>query len=343
MLVRKGSTLVEVLVAIFVMGIGLLAILALFPLGAYRMAEAIKASRCANIAESGDAIANMWKIRSNSILQPNPNGVDLYLNPSGIPGFAGPPTPISSSSSGPSYPILIDPTGYVSAFPSPSASWVAGNPNYGISRCNVSFVNAATAQVDALTWFSFQDELIFNSSATPDFSLVVSPYFERDIRYSWAFLCQRPVAGNTSMVNLTTLVFNRRPLSLGGNIGMPEYVYGGAGNNTYFDLTRNVVSIDFSATGFSPGTLPPVRPGEWIMDASLDPTNNIPHAYFYRVVSITQIGATTVELEVQTPFRGFPLGTTLTNVAPWTNAPFLNRLIVLEGLVEVFDRGPGPG
>src|SRR5438445_5830278 len=103
---RKGSTLVEVLVAIFVMGIGLLAVLALFPLGAYRMAHAIQAARCVNIAESCDGIANMWKIRSNSVLQPNPNAADLYLNP------GGGATALLSSSSAPSYPVLIDPTGY---------------------------------------------------------------------------------------------------------------------------------------------------------------------------------------------------------------------------------------
>ncbi len=38
---RRGITLIEVLVAIFIMAIGLLAILTLFPLGALRMAEAL--------------------------------------------------------------------------------------------------------------------------------------------------------------------------------------------------------------------------------------------------------------------------------------------------------------
>ena len=43
---RPGTTLVEVLVAIFVMGIGCLAILAMFPLGAMNMARSIKDDRC---------------------------------------------------------------------------------------------------------------------------------------------------------------------------------------------------------------------------------------------------------------------------------------------------------
>ena len=44
---RAGVTLIEVLVAIFIMGIGLLALLTLFPLGALRMAKAIQDDRAA--------------------------------------------------------------------------------------------------------------------------------------------------------------------------------------------------------------------------------------------------------------------------------------------------------
>ena len=45
-----GSTLIEVLVAIFVMGVGLLALLTLFPLSALEMAQAIPDDRTATIA-----------------------------------------------------------------------------------------------------------------------------------------------------------------------------------------------------------------------------------------------------------------------------------------------------
>jgi hypothetical protein len=49
---RFGVTLIEVLSAIFVTGIGLLAILVLFPLGALSMAQAIKDDRTAAIADA---------------------------------------------------------------------------------------------------------------------------------------------------------------------------------------------------------------------------------------------------------------------------------------------------
>src|SRR5262245_12543666 len=59
---RNATTLVEVLVAIFIMGVGLLAILALFPLGALQMAQALKDDRAAQAAGNATALARViWK------------------------------------------------------------------------------------------------------------------------------------------------------------------------------------------------------------------------------------------------------------------------------------------
>src|SRR5205823_12115776 len=44
---RPGTTLTEVLMAIFIMGIGLMALLTLFPMGAVQMAQALKDQRAA--------------------------------------------------------------------------------------------------------------------------------------------------------------------------------------------------------------------------------------------------------------------------------------------------------
>jgi hypothetical protein len=54
---QAGTTLLEVLAAIFVMGVGLLALLTLFPLGALEMAQAIKDDRTAAVANSATALA----------------------------------------------------------------------------------------------------------------------------------------------------------------------------------------------------------------------------------------------------------------------------------------------
>lgn len=59
---RNATTLTEVLIAIFIMGIGLMAILALFPLGAVQMAQALKDQRAAEAAGNAAAMARIiWK------------------------------------------------------------------------------------------------------------------------------------------------------------------------------------------------------------------------------------------------------------------------------------------
>ena len=58
---QAGVTLLEVLVAIFVMGIGLLALLTLFPLGALEMAEAIKDDRTGSAASNAAMLSDVAK------------------------------------------------------------------------------------------------------------------------------------------------------------------------------------------------------------------------------------------------------------------------------------------
>src|SRR4051794_38453099 len=60
---RAGVTLVEVLVTIFIMGIGMLALLVLFPLGALNMAQALKDDRCGHAAATAESIAVAQDIR----------------------------------------------------------------------------------------------------------------------------------------------------------------------------------------------------------------------------------------------------------------------------------------
>ncbi len=59
---QAGTTLVEILVAIFVMGLGLLALLTLFPLGALEMARAIEDDRTAAIAVDAVALGQAGRV-----------------------------------------------------------------------------------------------------------------------------------------------------------------------------------------------------------------------------------------------------------------------------------------
>jgi len=54
---QAGTALVEVLIAIYVTGIGLLALLTLFPLGALEMAEAIQDDRTAAVAANARVVS----------------------------------------------------------------------------------------------------------------------------------------------------------------------------------------------------------------------------------------------------------------------------------------------
>jgi hypothetical protein len=59
---RRAVTLTEVLIAIFLMGIGLMAILSLFPLGAAQMAQALQDQRASEAATTAAAFARvLWK------------------------------------------------------------------------------------------------------------------------------------------------------------------------------------------------------------------------------------------------------------------------------------------
>ncbi len=53
---RQGLSLAEVLIALLILALGMMGILALFPLGAKQMADAIKDERTAQLAEMGEGL-----------------------------------------------------------------------------------------------------------------------------------------------------------------------------------------------------------------------------------------------------------------------------------------------
>src|SRR5207302_679219 len=97
MVQRDGVTLIEVLVAIFVMGLGMIALLTLFPLGVLQMAQAIKDDRTAIAAANAASVAKVWNIRVDD------NVSQYYKNPVGTFGLPD----ASAGSSG--YPVYVDP------------------------------------------------------------------------------------------------------------------------------------------------------------------------------------------------------------------------------------------
>jgi prepilin-type N-terminal cleavage/methylation domain-containing protein len=343
---RTGVTLVEVLVAIFVMGIGLMALLTLFPIGMLRMAQAIRDSRSAEAGDTAYSILLMQDIRNDPLVITDGAVPDFFKNPYPTGGLP------SADDFGESYPILVDPIGYRSV---PNPDWVGNIPG-SLRRRSVKFVNDPTPAVmnlNVLRSFSLWDDINFDSTVVPGApqSVTGTQTVLRETRYSWAYVFRRPQTSNRSIVDCTVVVFDKRPLALNGNLNLGEWVYPQAGLNqlggTYFNPTKNTITI-FYTGGATPA--PPIRPGDWIMDATLVTNNNANpatgsgHAYFYRVVAGEDLivgGQTCARYEVQQPIRGFTTAPNATD--PVTNAPnsaYQGTAIVIEGIADVYEKGP---
>src|SRR5947209_185623 len=111
---RRGVTLTEVLVAIFIMGIGLLALLVLFPLGALTMAQAVKDDRTGHAAANGIAVAKAMNVRNNfagaTNAYTNPYFAPQAMSTTSLPDLNWYGANISSPGfgyDGPSYPVYV--------------------------------------------------------------------------------------------------------------------------------------------------------------------------------------------------------------------------------------------
>jgi hypothetical protein len=307
-MIRSGTTLIEVLVAIFVTALGLLGILALFPLGAVSMAQAIKDSRCAQASANAFALAEALNIR-NDPLVPD----DLFKNQGGIP----------ANLDGPSYPVFVDPIGL--SLGSRSAYLPEGLPQQlAIPRRSMSFVsNSSTPSKAAVRWFTLLDDLNFPKDS-PVFIDSVVP--QREGRYSWAYMLRRPRSSNSSIVDLTVVVYSGRPTVF----GQGETAF----TDVKFALGNNVVRVTWDPRLGK--EKPAVRAGGWILDATKFKQTGTtytadPHGFFYRVVNVGEEGVLSdgkhyVDLELQTSPK---------------QATDQGVLVVLDGVAEVFEKGAG--
>ena len=74
--VRRGVTLTEVLVAMFVMAIGMISLLTLFPLGAMQVGQALRDDRATQLARQADAfIRQLWRTE----VLPNSGNVEGFF------------------------------------------------------------------------------------------------------------------------------------------------------------------------------------------------------------------------------------------------------------------------
>jgi len=327
---RPGVTLVEVLVAIFIMAIAMLALLALFPLGALSMAQALKDDRCATCAVNAEAIGVALDVRHDTLV------AGAFTNPFNLPTYN---LTTATGYTGPSFGVIVDPFMYlqdpthtVGPFAGPPATSVTpGVPRRSISFSQVAMTRVAAAgspmtATEAARWCSMLDGVTWvrgdnvGANGVADTSPTGGVNIVRDGRYTWAWLLRRPLWYSDAVTDMSVIIYSGRPtITVTGEPTFPV-VAGGA-------LGTNSVTIDYSTTGVKPS----IRNGGWILDVT--PTTYTPpggtpvqvvYGYPYRVVNATDTSATQVTLELQAAIR---------------SPNNVRAITVLEFAVEIIDRG----
>jgi Tfp pilus assembly protein PilV len=298
---RSGVTLTEVLVAIFITGIGMISLLVLFPLGALNMAQAVKDQRAADASRIAEALARAWDMRYDK------NAFAAYQKP-------------NSPASGPSYIAYVDPqgcqidtsarlvgglSGINRIIPNSATATPTGN---GIAT-NIDFTNPTSIQ----RWTTLQDELAFTTDGSAQ---LAGTTVERTPRYSWAWQLQQTKSSSTvntiaNGVGLTVIVYDRRPLVPGsGTSPLQEEVPCSA----RFNAGSNLATLSWAG-----GTKPVLKRGSWILDATTTPQIN---GYWYRVTNVTPQGANSAQVELHQ--NAIAAG---------------NAAVVVDSVVEVFTKG----
>jgi hypothetical protein len=306
--VRPGITLLEVLTAIFIMGIGLLAILTLFPLGALSMARAVRDDRAATIAANGASLAVAHDLRNDST-------VAAYL-------AAAPPN-YTTVPDGPGYPVFVDPA--YAAF-SPNTQWLPGMPlinvlgasssSPGVPRIAPSY--APSNSQAAARWFTFLDEMPFEKTGEPKGVPPVGLSVTRPATYSFAYLLRRPRPASPEFTELTVIVYAGRATdAVGGETVCP--VSGGG------SATTNTIQVTYT------GDKPNFRKGGWVLDTSFRQIGGTAgtgtvNGYFYQVAAVTDTltanGSPALTLELETTLKE--------NVT---------TLVLLDNVITVLERG----
>lgn len=312
---RPAVTLVEVLIAIFVMGIGMLALLVLFPLGALSIARALQDDRAAQAGANASAVANALDVRHDPAVTPAFADPFPSLPPALRRQYQLPPG-LTGVWTGPGWPVFIDPYyfNFGPTYASLGSFPAAQTP--GIPRRGMSGITTGALTV---RWFTLLDDITFTSGELADGSPEApSGVVKRGDRYTWAYLVKPARVSNPEVVDLSVVVYSGRAVQV-PSLEQPYAAVGLKGDTT--------LTVTYT------GDKPQFRKGVWILDVTYDSTTLIPHADFYRVIGTTDIDASTVQLEIQGTLKA-PLP------APAGNSPS-GAIVLMDNVVEVFDRGSG--
>jgi prepilin-type N-terminal cleavage/methylation domain-containing protein len=312
--IRHGVTLVEVLAAIGIMGIGMLAILVLFPLGALSMARALKDDRCGAISWNADSLCTALDYR-------NDPQVRTLVRRDYVPlgGASGLPP---ADPQGPGYAVYIDPHYNTRPVPPRTLPIAGDNPSQFLVYPTVPRVtpqNLATLPPqfvnDALPnrierFFTFNDDMGF---AVNGFPRELS-----DGRYTWAYLLQRLQSGNARTTQVWVVVYSGRPIEV------PE------AEEAYAAIPAPVQGDTSVVLNWAAGQkVPEFRRGHWLLATGHQDVNRGGQVVrqfrvqFHRIVDVAAPVGNAVELEIQPPLQ----------------FPGVTQMVSMTGAVEVFERG----
>jgi hypothetical protein len=335
---------------LFILTLGVIGILTMFPLGAAQMARAVRDDRSALAASNADGFMR-WYWQNYVVPQINPPfnfpytqdpnltaGSGLFDSPPGLPSLVqnNPNQLVFQNAGQLSYPVVVDPMGFF------ARGAVFGEaPSTQIQRCtlqglqNQPTLNGLIPQPQLSVYpyrmCSLVDSLGYNDNGTPNGDL--------EMRYNWLWVLQRAqfineqneINVNSSpnlnlyTANMTVVVFDRRAFGyppssvLGFEVVIPNVPMTSGLTSVTIPQASSLQALD-------------LKPGSWIMDATINANVQPPirQANFYRVVSVVQAG-TQVTLELQTP------------IAPPTGQPplgfsYTGTLVALRGVSGVFVR-----
>jgi hypothetical protein len=341
-------TLVEALVALFVAAIGMICLMTLFPLGALQMGQALKDERSSQLAVQADAkVRTYWKGLLDVTLTDSgtPTLMTSFNDPSnsGLQPPNGTP-PVLASNPGnlePSYPVFLDPIG-VAAWSSNATTrdQVASLPQLPRRTFSAWNFTSTSSTASLVRLAGLLDDLNYGDGGVatltdPASGSPLTPAIERQGRYNWLAVVQRPDNSNPGVAELKVVVFDGRAPG-----------YPAPGSETIYDKNNNTGNQDVMLTPGATsvtipysGARPAITKGRWIMDATLTDLNNSNRIFraanFYRVVSVNDDTAGQLDIELQTPIKPMrdPAGNAGANATQYSGS-----IVVLTGVAEVFDR-----
>jgi hypothetical protein len=317
---------------LFVMALGLISLLTLFPVGAIQIGLALRDDRCKQTAVQADAFMRAyWQARvivPLTDVNPATKPDDFYLAMDD-PNWTGPMgTAPSEVFTSPSFPVLVDPIGY-HTYSGAAKTAVASDTVVAFPRRNIGIVDTITTTVPMLD----QQAALRNCVMLDDWTFVENGLaatnggVTRVGKYNWAVVLQRPAGASITNrpASMTILCFGERPplLNSTDNEKLVTGVALTANSTTITGISKPAV------TPTDPNSPPLLKKGGWVMDGSID-TGGTPNRYanFYRITNVNE-QATTFDIEIEPPLIGPVLPTT--------------RLFFFAGLTEVFQRPPLPG